>query len=98
MIDFEVEGEGRQQVLRFLTNVDDEVEAGPTHPIRVTRAEDGEPSPYIHIRANLEALIDRKTFYRLVELGRHESHEGNSWFGIWSGGQFFPIILSAELA
>ena len=45
------------------------------------------------IRADLEALIDRKSFYRLVDLGVH--HEG--WFGVWSGGAFFGIIPSGEL-
>ncbi|MEM9852698.1 MAG: DUF1285 domain-containing protein, partial [Pseudomonadota bacterium] len=39
------------------------------------------------------ALIDRKSFYRLVDLG--ETH--GDWFGVWSEGQFFPIILAAEL-
>ena len=53
----------------------------------------GEPSPYILIRANLEALIDRKSFYRLVDLGVH--HE--DWFGVWSSGHFFGIIPSVEL-
>ncbi|MBD3680073.1 MAG: DUF1285 domain-containing protein [Rhodobacteraceae bacterium] len=97
-VDFEVEGEGHEQVLTFTTHVDDVVRAGPEHPIRVTRdAETGEPSPYVLVRANLEALIDRKSFYRLVELGTHEAHEGASWFGLWSGGQFFPVIPSAEL-
>ena len=97
-IDFEAEGEGRDQVLTFVTQVDDEMAAGPEHPIRVERdAETGEPSPYVLVRANLEALIDRKSFYRMVELGVHEEHEGKSWFGVWSGGQFFPIILSEEL-
>jgi hypothetical protein len=55
--------------------------------------ETGEPSPYVRVRANLEALIDRKSFYRLVELGAH--HDG--WFGLWSSGTFFPVILSDEL-
>jgi hypothetical protein len=50
------------------------------------------------VRAGLEALIDRKSFYRLVELGIHHQHAGASWFGLWSGGQFFPVIPSAELA
>jgi hypothetical protein len=42
----------------------------------------------------LEALIDRKSFYRLVEIGAH--HE--AWFGLWSGGEFFRLIRSAELS
>tara|TARA_R110000850_G_scaffold141237_1_gene263028 strand:+ start:1927 stop:2541 length:615 start_codon:yes stop_codon:yes gene_type:complete len=96
-VDFEATGTGRQQVLRFVTQVDEEVEAGPDHPIRVVRAEDGEPSPYVHVRRNLEALIDRKSFYRLVEIGTVAPHEGADWFGLWSGGEFFPIIPAAEL-
>jgi hypothetical protein len=93
-VDFEVEGSGKDQTLSFETNVGDFATAGPDHPIRVERdAETGEPSPYVLIRANLEALIDRKSFYRLVDIGAH--HDG--WFGIWSGGEFFPIIPSDEL-
>lgn len=93
-IDFEVEGEGEDQRITFTTNVDDTATAGPENPIRVERdPETGEPSPYVLIRTNLEALIDRKSFYRLVDLGAH--FEGN--FGLWSGGSFFAIIPSSEL-
>ena len=92
--DFAIAGEGADQVLTFETHVGDFATAGPEHPIRVDRDPDtGEPAPYVLIRANLEALIDRKSFYRLVELGAH--HEG--WFGVWSLGQFFPMIPSDEL-
>ncbi len=85
--------------LVFRTNVEDEVTAGPENPIRVERdATTGEPSPYIRIRANLEALIDRKSFYRLVEEGEHAEHDGVEWFGVRSGGAFFPIIPSEELS
>ena len=59
--------------------------------------ETGEPSPYVLVRSNLEALIDRKSFYRLVEIGEHMEHEGQSWFGIMSDGVFFPVIPSSEL-
>ena len=96
--DFRAEGQGRDQVLTFTTHVDDEAVAGPDHPIRVVRdPATGEPSPYVHIRANLEALIDRKTFYRLVDLCCHEPVDGESWFGLWSSGRFFPVIPSADL-
>ncbi|MEL6510513.1 MAG: DUF1285 domain-containing protein [Pseudomonadota bacterium] len=85
--------------LVFRTNVEDEVTAGPENPIRVERdATTGEPSPYVRIRANLEALIDRKSFYRLVEEGEHAEHDGVEWFGVRSGGAFFPIIPSEELS
>ncbi len=93
-VDFEVAGTGPDQTLTFLTHVEDRVTAGPDHPIRVVRdPETGEPSPYVMVRRGLEALIDRKSFYRLVDIGAH--HDG--WFGLWSGGQFFPVIPSADL-
>jgi hypothetical protein len=97
-VDFTVSGDGRDQVLTFETNVGDHAAAGPDHRIRVVRdPETGEPSPYVMIRAGLEALIDRKSFYRLVDLGTHEKCDDGSWFGVWSGGEFFPIIPSHEL-
>lgn len=96
--DFEVSGEGHDQVLRFTTHVGDVTVAGPDAPIRIVRDEaTGEPSPYVLVRANLEALIDRKSFYRLIDLGAHHEHDGTRWFGLWSGGQFFPVIPSDEL-
>jgi hypothetical protein len=97
-VDVTAEGEGRAQRLTFTTNVDDVVTAGPDHPIRVVRDPvTGEPSPYVLVRRNLEALIDRKTFYRLVDIGEHAVHGGESWFGLWSDGTFFPVIPSADL-
>ncbi|MAM25611.1 MAG: proteophosphoglycan precursor [Rhodobacteraceae bacterium] len=93
-VDFEASGQGEAGELTFTTNLGDTTTAGPDHPIRVERdPETGEPSPYVLIRRNLEALIDRKSFYRLVDLGAH--HDG--WFGLWSGGEFFRIIPSDEL-
>lgn len=84
--------------LRFTTNVGDSVVAGADHPIRVHRdPETGEPSPYVLIRRNLEALIDRKSFYRLVDMGETRPHDGTDWFGVVSQGHFFPIIPAAEL-
>ena len=97
-VDFEASGEGEAQSLTFTTNVGDTVTAGPDNPIRVVRdPETGEPAPYVLVRANLEALIDRKSFYRLVDIGTHAEHDGQSWFGLWSDGRFFPVIPSGEL-
>ncbi len=89
-VDFNKDGDA----LTFETNVGDVTTAGPEAPIRVVRdPHTGEPAPYVLVRRNLEALIDRKSFYRLVDLGVH--HEG--WFGVWSQGAFFGIIPSDEL-
>ena len=80
-VDVDRDGDG----LIFTTNVGDTVTAGPDTPIRVVRdPQTGEPSPYVLVRANLEALIDRKSFYRLVDLGEHAAHEGAGWFGVRS--------------
>ena len=93
-VDFDVSGEGSDQILTFVTQVEDKTVASHDLPIRVVRDDaTGEPSPYVRVRADLEALIDRKSFYRLVDLGVHH----DDWFGVWSSGTFFPIIPSAEL-
>lgn len=96
-VDFEAEGAGEEQRLRFFTKTEDEVVANAANPIRVAMGAEGEPSPYVHVRAGLEALIDRKSFYRLIELGVHHDHQGTSWFGLWSDGCFFPVIPSLDL-
>ena len=93
-VDFNRRGDG----LEFETNVGEKMVAGPDHPIRVVRdPETGEPSPYVLVRANLEALIDRKSFYRLVDIGERADYDGVVWFGVRSLGMFFPIIPAAEL-
>ncbi|WP_213684311.1 DUF1285 domain-containing protein [Roseicyclus sp.] len=95
--DFEVSGSGPSQSITFVTNVGDHVPAGPDCAIRVTRDEQGAPRPYVHVRAGLEALIDRKSFYRLVDLGEPHEVAGIGWFGLWSRDVFFPIIPLSEL-
>lgn len=96
-VDFHRHGEGRHQKLGFVTNLGDEVTADAENPIRVTVAADGEPAPYVHVRRGLEALIDRKTFYRLVEIADRAPFQGEDWLGLWSCGRFFPILPSRDL-
>ncbi|MCU1716707.1 DUF1285 domain-containing protein [Pseudomonas sp. 5P_3.1_Bac2] len=87
-----VEGQGAEQVLRFTTNVEDEVVAGSEHPLRFALAEGtDEPAPYVHVRSNLEALIHRNVFYQLVDLAVSREIDGQSWLGVYSRGEFFPI-------
>ncbi len=87
-----VEGEGERQVLRFMSNVDDEIVAGEEHPIRVMLDKDtAEPAPYLRVRGNLDALIHRNVFYQMVELAVPRDQDGECWLGVWSSGVFFPI-------
>ena len=54
---------GADGVLGFTTDVGDTVEAGPDHPIKVdTDPVSGEPSPALHVRADLWARIARPVF------------------------------------
>ncbi|WP_417818031.1 DUF1285 domain-containing protein [Tritonibacter scottomollicae] len=93
-VDFDASGQGEAQDLTFTTHVGDRATAGPKNPIRVERdPQTDEPAPYVHIRSGLEALIDRKSFYRLVERG--VARDG--WFGLWSGGEFFRIMPADKL-
>ncbi|TWI53436.1 hypothetical protein IQ22_02652 [Pseudomonas duriflava] len=88
----DVLGEGKHQVLRFTTQVGDMVEASAEHPFRVVLDPvSQEPSPYILVRDNLEALIHRNVFYRLVEVAVTERRSDEVWLGLWSHGTFFPI-------
>ena len=96
-VSLQVEGEGDGQVLRFTTNVEDEVVAGAEHPLRVELdPQTQEPSPYLHVRSNLEALVHRNVFYQLVELAVQREIAGTLWLGVWSSGEFFPIGLLPE--
>ncbi|MBT5156832.1 MAG: DUF1285 domain-containing protein [Rhodobiaceae bacterium] len=89
-----VSGEGQAQVLRFETNVGDFTEAGPEHPLRFEiDAQTGEPSPYIHVRARLEALISRAVFYDLVAL----CEVVDAQFGVWSHGVFFALAAAEDV-
>jgi hypothetical protein len=78
--------------LRFLTNVGDEVEAGPDNPIRVDMdPASGEPRPYLHVRRGLEARIRRPVFYELVEMAEERETPEGPRLGVWSNGAWFPV-------
>ena len=83
-----VEFEQQDRHLIFRTNVGDYVRVDKKHPIRVSvNQKTGEPSPYVRVRGNLDALMTRSVFYQLAE--HAEEHDG--LFGVWSGGVFFPL-------
>ena len=97
-IDFDVSGAGDSQTITFHTNVDDSVILSRDAPLRMAHnPQTGEPAPYVLVRTNLEALIDRKSFYRLVDLGEVMPYQGEDWFGVRSQGQFFPMMRANEL-
>ena len=78
-------------VLKFLTNVGDEVEAGPDNAIRVEVDPDGAPHPYLHVRRGLEALIARPVFYELVEMAEELVTPEGPRLEVASNGVWFPV-------
>jgi hypothetical protein len=97
-IDFTIEGEGRDQKITFTTQVDEEVTAGPEHAIRLAHdPQTGEPSPYVMVRGGMEALIDRKSFYRLVGIAVERDLGGEAHLGVWSGGGYFAFCKVSDL-
>ena len=91
-VELTVEGKGQNMRLHFRTNLDDEFTAGPDHPIRVEIHPDTEePSPYILVRDNLEALITRPVFYELAELAEEVGDEENLELQVWSEGVMFRL-------
>lgn len=93
-VEMTVSGTGKEQVLAFRTNLDEWVEAGADHPIRVTYGGDtGEPTPYVAVRSGLEARIARSVYYDMVD--RCAAADGpageETEVGVWSSGRFFVL-------
>lgn len=93
-----VDCEAGPEGLTFTTNMGDRVTAGPDHPMRMMRAADGTVVPYVMIRRGLEARVDRKTLYRLVDQAEiAPGPDGADWLGLPSGGVFFPLLPADQL-
>jgi uncharacterized protein len=90
-VEMDVAGEGREQVLRFRTNVDDVVTCGRHHPLRFVTDGQGGLKPYLRIRGRLDALVTRALYYDLVELAETED---TGALVLWSDGTRF--VLKAE--
>jgi hypothetical protein len=86
------------RLLRFRTNVDDWVTAGPDHPLRFEPEEaTGGLKPFLHVRRDLWAKVTRALFYDLVELGEERDVNGTRMFGVASSGEFFAMAPADTL-
>ena len=83
--------EGGNTYLRFTTQTGDVVIAGAEHPIWVEYHHGEEPSPYIHVRDRLHALITRSVYYQLIEMALAEERDNKSVLTVHSAGQLFEI-------
>lgn len=76
------------QKIRFRTSTDDVFYLDDKHPIRMEKSDfNDDIRPYIPVRNNLDALINRNIFYRLAEL----AVDNKGTFGLWSCGHFFKL-------
>ena len=90
-------GEREGLSLSFRTNVEDVVTVGEEHPLRFERGAAEGLKPYIKVRGDLWALVKRALYFVLVALGSSEAWRGVEWFGVRSGGVFFPICPASEI-
>jgi len=90
---------GSGRMLRFRTNVDDWVTAGPDHPLRFEpEPATGGLKPFLHVRRDLWAKVTRALFYDLVELGEEREIDGARMFGVASGSAFFAMAPADSIA
>ena len=88
IVDFEITGKNKDQVISFKTNTDEVFEVNENHPLRVEcKTINDEPSPYVLVRRNLEALLSRNVFYKLVDM----SEEIEGVYGVFSSGKFYQL-------
>ena len=89
---------GKITLFKFTTNVGDStyLEKHNQFDILFKKPSD-EPQPYVNVRSNLFAKIDRKSFYRLVNSCTEASHRGENWLGFHSNDIFFPLVKSEKL-
>src|SRR5262245_5124436 len=93
-----VRGQGRDQLITFTTNLDDEAPVDEAHPLRFAAEPETQGlKPYVLVRGRLEALVARPIFYDLVALGGIERRDGAEWFGVWSAGRFWSMARAEEI-
>ena len=86
-VEVKSEGEGRARRMAFRLNTGGLVVADAEHALRLEQ-HDGEPRPYLHVRAGLEALVARSVFYELANMALVESAESPV---LWSNGACFSM-------
>ena len=69
IIDFHLLNKKGRQIISFETNTGDLFFLDKSHPVKVKiNKETEEPKPYVLVRTNLEGLISRNIYYKLIEI------------------------------
>jgi len=96
-VEMRVTDEANGLRLIFRTNVEDLVTVDSEHPLRFERGAAEGLKPYVRVRGDLWALVKRALLCDLVALGRNERIGNQDWFGVRSGGLFFPMCPAREI-
>lgn len=92
IIDYQLIKKDEKQVISFETNTKDIFFLDKDHPINVkTNPKTGEPKPYVLVRSNLEGIISRNIYYKLIELAETKKVEGEQILVLKSDNQDFEI-------
>jgi hypothetical protein len=81
-------GEGRERRIGLTLDSGDALIVGRDNPLTVVDTPEG-PSPRVAVRFGLEAELARPLYYELADIALAEGHDPP---GIWSDGQFFPLV------
>lgn len=89
----DVDGVGQDQRLTVTTDMADQVVIGAEHPLRIEQSGE-EWIPYVLVRGELEARLNRNVYYQLADLMVECEHpeSGEPWLGVWSDGSLFPML------
>ncbi|OEY93172.1 hypothetical protein BJI46_05230 [Acinetobacter qingfengensis] len=88
----QIEQQG-QSYIRMQTANQDVFILNEQHPLSL-REFKGEIRPYVRVRYDLEALIQRQAFYHLVDLGELFEQEGKTILKLSSGSTFMELIVA----
>ena len=92
IIDYQLITKNKRQLISFETNTGDMFLLDKEHPIKVsTNPKTGEPKPCVLVRSNLEGIISRNIYYKLVELSDIKKENGENIFLLKSNNQTFEI-------
>ena len=77
--------------LQLSTTTDDVIIVDEEHPIFM-REYEGELRPYVHVRFGINALIQRSSFFHLVEMGElKENEQGEAFLLLKSGDLYLQL-------
>lgn len=85
------EGEGESACIFLTTLTGDRFPLDDDHAIRIDYSQGEEPRPYVRVRRNLDALINRNVFYSLVDHAVERPIKGGVEMVLRSGDTDFVL-------